>query len=219
MKKNVKCPIAFFLSLIFSLCLCMTAFADGHVTYEGNAQKFIFAPGSGYSPTDLFEDFKSVMPGDIITQHITVKNDVKNKTKIKLYLRSLGAQKGSEDFLSQLELSVPQNGDSDLFNAPADRSAQLTDWVYLGTFYSGAQIDLTVTLQVPPDLDNTYQDAIGYLDWQFKVEELPVEEDDPAPPKTGDGSHVALYAALCAVSGLGIAALLLCRRKAPHAAE
>ena len=202
------------LSIISILCLSVPAFAaDSTVTYVGNAQKFIFAPGSDDSPTDLFENFKGVMPGDSLTQKITVKNDVSNNTKIKLYLRSLGAQEGSEDFLSKLTLSVKQDGDSHLFEAPADQTAQLTDWVYLGTIYSGGEINLDVTLEIPQELNNRFQNAIGYLDWQFKVEEPPVEPADPKPPQTGDTSNLFLYSLLTVVSGISFLILLIIKRR------
>lgn len=195
------------------MSMSVTAFAAGTVTYDGDSKKFIFEPGSEYSPTDLFSDFKGVMPGDSITQKVYIKNDVSNNVKIKLYMRSLGAQKDSEDFLSKLNLKVSQDGSSNLFDAPANQTAQLTEWVYLGTFYSGAEIDLNVTLDVPIELSNEYQEAVGYLDWQFKVEELPVEPDDPKPPQTGDTTNLHLYIALASVSGLVFIFLLVFKRR------
>lgn len=191
--------------LLFSL-VSTNAFAAGSVTYEGDSNEFIFSPGSEYSPTDLFTDFKNVMPGDSITQKVQIKNDISKNVKIKLYIKALGAQEGSEEFLSQLNLKVSQDGGSDLFDAPASESAQLNDWVYLGTFYSGAQIDLNVTLDVPIELDNDYQKSVGYLDWQFKVEEFPVESN---LPKTGDSSNILLYIALISVSGICLVMLAM----------
>lgn len=193
--------------------MAVTALAAGTVTYDGNSKKFIFEPGSEYSPTDLFTDFKGVMPGDSITQKVYIKNDVSNKVKIKLYMRSLGAQKESEEFLSKLNLKVSQDGFSNLFDAPADQTAQLTEWVYLGTFYSGAEINLNVTLDVPIELGNEYQEAVGYLDWQFKVEELPVDPGDPRPVRTGDTTNLHLYITLASASGLVLLLLLVFKRR------
>lgn len=201
--------------MVLALCLSIApaAFADASVSYKGSADKFVFTPGSEYSPTDLFENFKDVMPGDTLTQQIEVKNDVKNDVKIKLYMRALGADANSEGFLNQMDLTVKAADGSELFAAPAGETAQLTDWVCLGTFYSGAKTTLDVTLNVPIEMGNDYANQIGTLDWEFAVEELPVEPTDPVGPKTGDDTPVALYAAICAVCAGAVVFLLATRKK------
>lgn len=206
-----------FLAILMVLALCLSiapaAFADASVSYKGSADKFVFTPGSEYSPTDLFENFKDVMPGDTLTQQIEVKNDVKNDVKIKLYMRALGADANSEGFLNQMDLTVKAADGSELFAAPAGETAQLTDWVCLGTFYSGAKTTLDVTLNVPIEMGNDYANQIGTLDWEFAVEELPVEPTDPVGPKTGDDTPVALYAAICAVCAGAVVFLIATRKK------
>ena len=96
MKKTCKGILSLALTLLMLMGLATTAFADGRVTYDGSAREFIFAPGSEYSPTDLFTDFKNVMPGDSITQKVTIDNKVEKNVKIKVYMRALGAVEGSE---------------------------------------------------------------------------------------------------------------------------
>ena len=207
-----------------ALCACLMVFgcvfpasaADGNVTYSGDAGQFIFAPGSEYSPTDLFPNFKDVMPGDSIYQPITVRNDASNRVKVKIYMRALGAHEDSEAFLSMLRLQVEKsenNAMAHMFDAAASESAQLTDWVCLGTLYSGGEVNLHVILHVPTELDNRYQQQVGYLDWEFMVEEYEIEPTDPEAPDTGDSAPVWLWAAAGGMSLFVLLFLVGKRRK------
>ena len=190
--------------------------SDGKVTYSGNAGNFVFEPGSDHSLTDLFPNFKDVMPGDTLTQQITVRNNADNKVKVKIYIRSLGAHEDSVDFLSQLGLKVSKSEENKMaymFDAKANETAQLDRWVCLGTLYSGGEVNLDVTLTVPVELDNEFQNQIGYLDWEFMIEEFPVEDTDPKPPQTGDNSNLGLWFAIMLCSGAMLIILLVWRKK------
>ena len=212
MSKLIKLMIC--LSLIVmttALTINRISAQDGNVTYDGNAKDFIFAPGSEYSPTDLFADFKNLMPGDSVSQKITIDNDISKEVKIKIYMKSLGADQQSQEFLSQLSLTVVQDGKTNLFDAPASETAQLTDWVYLGTLYSGGKIDLDVTVSVPITLGNDFQDAVGKLTWEFMVEELPVETTDPRP--TGDNSNIYVAMTVMSVSAAALTVVLALKKK------
>ena len=194
--------------LLFLQSTIFVSAAEGNVIYDGNASEFIFEPGSNYSPTDLFVSFKDVIPGDSIVQKITIKNDVRNSVNIRVYLRSLGAQPGSENFLSQMKLRVEAPNATKLFDANADQTAQLTEWTYLGTLYSGGKVDLDVILDVPVTMDNQFSNSVGYLDWEFKVDEFPIEVSSGT--KTGDHAKTVFWAGCLVVSGIGI---VLIRKK------
>ena len=213
----MKKIITLLITLVLLLSSAVTVFAaDGKVTYSGNAGNFVFEPGSEHSLTDLFPNFKGVMPGDTLTQKITVKNDANNKVKVKIYMRSLGAHEDSVEFLSQLGLKVAKSEENEMaymFDAAANETAQLTNWVYLGTLYSGGEVNLDVTLNVPTSLDNEFQSKIGYLDWEFMIEEFPVEPEDPQAPQTGDNSNIGLWIAIMLCSLVMMIILLVWRKK------
>ena len=188
--------------------------ATSHVTYEGNAQEFIFEPGSDYSPTDLFTDFKGVMPGDQLNQNIEIKNNGSADVNVEIFVKAEGAVE-DEEFLNQMNLTVTDKGDSELFNAPADQTAGLTDWVSIGTLEKGADTELNVALNVPITMGNDFQDRIGTLNWKFKVAEYPIAVEpgenpdstakpdgdnatvEPGVPQTGDYVQLGLYAIIC----------------------
>lgn len=203
-------------TLLLMLAVSATVFAaDANVSYSGDAGEFVFAPGSEYSLTDLFPNFKDVMPGDSISQKITVRNLASNKVKVKIYMRSLGAHADgtSPDFLSQMRLRVEKSDDNTMpymFDAAADESAQPTDWVCLGTLYSGGEVNLDVILDVPVEMDNNYAHREGYLDWEFMIEEFPIEDGDP---QTGDDANLILWMGMAAAAVLFVFIWFIRRKK------
>lgn len=244
MKKFFRIISSLVLALML-LCSTAVSFATGSssVTYKGKAKEFIFQPGSDYSVTDLFTNFKGVMPGDTLTQQINVRNEASKKVNVKIYIRALGPAElennngeeivsadDSADFLKEMKLTVETDSDKKLFDAPADQTAGLTEWVCLGTFRSGADVDLKVNLEVPITMGNDYQERIGALDWQFMAEEFPLDPDDPSTPtepsdpngpddpddpnktKTGDDSNMLVYG-LIALAALGGAAVVIVTRR------
>lgn len=205
MKKITRVLLAFVMILTVSISALA---ADGNVTYSGNAGQFIFAPGSGYSLTDLFPNFKDVMPGDTLTQNITVRNNASKSVKISM--RALGAHENSKEFLSQLNLYVEKVTDTPLFEASADQTAQLTEWKTVGVLSAGGEAELQVVLEVSTSLNNEQQSQIGYLDWEFMVEEI-----DDGKTQTGDNAKI-----VWGVIGLVASAVLIifiviwrCKRK------
>ena len=193
---SMKKAVSIILTLLLIGLIALPVSAEGNVVYEKDAGEFIFEYGSEHSETDLFSDFKGVMPGDNITQTVTVKNEASRKVKVKIYMRSLGANEGDEDFLSKFTLKVKRSMDNEMaymFDAAADETAGLTDWVLLGTLYSGGKVNLDVTLSLPVDIVNEYAGKMGKLSWEFRVVELPIDIDDPRPPQTGDNRPLTVW--------------------------
>ena len=77
MKKKTNRLLSLGLVLIAVAVLTIPALAaDAVVRRDGTSGLAIETTGSGYTDTDLFGNFKNVMPGDELTENITIKNNV-----------------------------------------------------------------------------------------------------------------------------------------------
>lgn len=178
-------------SLLLGAALALTTVvtpalaADASVTYEGQAEKFVYAPGSEQSDTDLFDNFKNVMPGDSLEQIIYVANNNKKCDYVKIHLRAeahddenklIDAVANKEDvasmsdFLSQLGMKVYLK-DEVIYEASPDEVAGFEEGVLIGALRYGAVAELKVVLEVPVELDNKYANRVGEVDWIFTVSE------------------------------------------------
>jgi|BioPla2DNA2_1021312.scaffolds.fasta_scaffold02533_13 hypothetical protein len=206
MRRIIKSVFSFILVLLMLIGLSAAAFAAPSTVSFENGQLLVFAPGSVYTTTSLFDNFKGVMPGDVLSEEITVKNNSDDCDYIKVYVRAIlhdeagnpisdkvlqelqndtrrGATSELEymyDFLSQLSLTV-KNGATPIYDASPDQLDGLTSNVYLGTLRKGETLVLNTQLSVPLTLGNEYANRIGEVDWVFVVEgyddEIPEETD------------------------------------------
>ena len=198
--------------LVAMLLVCSAAYAASSVTYEGGAEKFVFLPGSEYSDSDLFENFKGVMPGDILTQRIAVRNA--SDSQVRLYMRVDPVEEKYRDFLSRMNLQVSCK-DEEIFDAAASETAQLTENTLLGTFKRAGSTELVVTLTVPVDLGNEFMGTMGIVPWTFLVEEIP--DDDT--PHTGDDFELSTWLIAAGMILLAIAAVLVQMKRQKKAAN
>lgn len=200
MKKLLNRVFSLALAVMLVLALSATVLADSaSVTFNGKS--FAFKPGSVYTETDLFENFKNVMPGDTLSGEITVSNLDTGNDYALLYMKAVAHDENnplSENvaktetiesvnaFLSQLTLRVYRDGETTPFYEVApNETAQLTEYVLLGKVYSGGSLKLRVELEVPIELDNDFANALGEVDWVFLGESyneyhpwFPVTPDD-----------------------------------------
>lgn len=210
-------------ALLMALCLTTTAFAaedDPMMIIHGKTggedsvewiNTYLEEDGD-YTQTDLFPEFKNVMPGDELSQRIYIKNSWKSKDYIRLsmlavlhdeegnpisenVLKELKADERNKmeselaymhDFLHQLTLTV-KAGDEVIYEGHPD---ELTKGFEDGEAHSfgkiryGKVVQLDVTLSVPAELGNEYANRIGEVDWKFiwSGHDDPSEPDDPDKP-------------------------------------
>ncbi|MBQ8816692.1 MAG: sortase B protein-sorting domain-containing protein [Lachnospiraceae bacterium] len=220
MKKTIKNMVRLLVSgiLLFTTVIPAQA-ANPNVTYTGQAEKFIFTPGTEYSPTDLFPDFKDLMPGDTVKETITVSNMAGDCDYVKIYLRAQAHdEEGNPLSYDEAYEAADGNDQSGIAGerdetpaTMADFLAQLSMKVYdnertfldasaadlgglsenvlLGILHAGESATLTVELEVPIELGNEYMSRVGEVDWVFTVETFD-EEPTPTPtPEDGRGSE------------------------------
>lgn len=201
--------------------------------------EFTFEPAT----TDLFANFKELIPGETRVQEISVQN--KWTETVEIYLKA--------DFVEQ-DLATPEN--IALANRMLQEYAQVTisrgttlvyaggiwgnypseatgansmrAYISLGNFAAGESKELTVTLTLSADLDNTYQNLWGKIKWWFLAyDDTP--DETPAPgctatptpgssggtnPKTGDSAKTLYYiSGICLAGTVCTALLALPRRK------
>lgn len=202
MKRIIKATVSLLtvLAVLMSLALPIVA-ADSSVTYNGRENGFEFSPGSEYSATDLFDNFKGIMPGETRTQIINITNNSDDSDYIKLYIRAELHDEAENplsegvaatgvtiatmnEFLAQLSMTVKLGGTAGevIYNASPDELDGFAENVYLGSFRKGEKTSLAVELLVPSDLGNEFQYLVGEVDWIFVAELF----DDPAPPPTNN---------------------------------
>lgn len=199
--------------------------ASSSVSYEGGAEKYVFLPGSEYTDSDLFDNFKGVMPGDTLQQIITVQNDSDNSDYVKIYMRAethddagnplsdnVAAETeivSMQEFLGQLSMTV-RKGDEVIFEASPDELDGLSENILLGEYEPGESSELIVELSVPIELRNEYMNHVGEIDWVFMVEEL---ERAQTTVKTGDDSAAMIYIGCGSIAILVMIGMIVLKRK------
>lgn len=157
------------------------------VTYVNQAEHFIVIP----EDTNLFENFKGIMPGDVRKQEIQVKNGSESVVNIYLKINPIDAE--SEDFLEQLNLKI-KHKETVIFNDQLANQGSFSEYRLLTKLEPKADMSLDLLLEVPTSLTKEFMNQEAEIEWFFKVEE--VESKEPTEtgtfPNTGSSTN-ALY--------------------------
>ena len=220
MKRKVNKLASLLLVFVTALTLSLPAFAaESSITYHGKGKVTEAAPGSDYTSTDLFDNFKDVMPGDKLTENITIKNKAASCDYIKLYMRAEAHDENgnpltySESFENadgkdqanidgQRDETVVTmqdflsqltmriyNGNQLIYNTSPDEAGALVNNVLLGKLEKNASLNLKVELDVPIELGNEYANRVGEVDWVFVFE----EHNNPSTPDVPETEEPEVY--------------------------
>lgn len=192
MKKSLKRLLSVGLALLLLLgAVGITAFAGSlltpNVVYNGSTRKVEFENAllpffKDSENPDLFTEMKDLMPGDSVTQTITVGTKNTGSDTVRLFLRT---EKENEDYVKLTE-SYPdwvtftvKQGDKVL------ATGDLKDGVKLGEFRGDGKTELTVQLDIDINAGNDLQGLVASVDWVFTAEVEPYvyEVDDDLLPK------------------------------------
>ena len=217
MKRTARIAAAVMALLLLLPSVLAPAMAAASLKYVGIRNgRFHYRPGSEYSKTDLFPNFKDVMPGDKITDTIEIYNNQPDGKNVAFYVRSLGAQEETNEFLSQMTLTVQKHGGKKLFVAQADKVGQMKGWTHIATLEAGSKAVLDLTLNVPVEMGNEFQNQVGYIDWEFKIIEDPPDDDDgdgSTVPETGDRNNLIFYGGLVVLSAAALIFLIFGKKR------
>lgn len=225
MKKLYRAIFSLVLMLLVVTSLTVTAFAQStqsgaDIVYKGK-NKLIITPKSGHhTSSDLFGNFKAVMPGDAKTETVTFRNEstTARTNYVKLYIVAVPHGETNipvdehitdvdemNDFLSNFTMTVAQGGKEIFKGKPNEVGTFGGTGCLLGTFRKGEGTTLTVTLTMDIEADNTAANQEGEVDWKFIAEEYTTAK----PPTVTPGKLIQTGQLNQPIWVLGVAGLVL----------
>jgi len=166
------------LIVMLFLLIGTTVVEASSVTYVNQAERFVFVPDD----TDLFQDFKGVMPGDKRTQKIDIGND--SEVPVKIYLKMNPLSEEDEAFLQQMKLII-EDGEDVLFEEMLNQQGQFSEFILLKQLEPDEEMTLDLNLEIPLSMTNEFMNQEAKVQWIFKVEEITGKLPDtggPEPP-------------------------------------
>ena len=204
---------------ILLLCSAVIVFSGVEVTlayaakptvrYDSGDKAFTFINTDG---TDLFSEFKDLMPGDIRTQELVLEaQNISADTS--LFLRAHAqCSESDREMLSAITLRILDDHDNPISEGSAGEANQLSENIKIGEFTKSGKVELKAELIVPTSVGNELADASKHIVWIFTVQENG-EDVSVKPPQTGDTSMIGLWIAFILASLLAMLATVKTRSK------
>lgn len=140
---------------------------------------------------DVFPSFKNLVPGESISQNLTIANQ--SSENITIFLKPETDSKkgaGKAEYIEKLlrqyaKIAITDSNGRSLYSGPV--SASDTGEISLGNISSKEDLRLSVTLQLDPSIENEYQELAAGVNWKFAAqgEDGKKTTSTSALPKTG----------------------------------
>lgn len=200
------------LAALLVACLLAAPCATAALAIETNLpESFLIDDENGISVKDVGEFFlfsKNLMPGDIITRTLTLRNLTQGEPYRLHLLGESPRSKGSVDWLDNLHLRITLEGQllysgrlrgdgKEACGMQGNGVDLINQGVDLGVFEKGAQKSLkfVVTANSGLSADDLEESSSANIDWVFHA----VKDAPPDPPKTGDAVRYSMYILLLAI--------------------
>lgn len=146
------------------------------VEFNGKAHKLLSVPG------DFFTNLGTAMPGDVLTDTITVSNTTDSTAEILFRTSTEGRTKEQLAMLKDVKLIVAM-GNETIYQGTLDSTA-LAENRSLGTLASGQKGSMKFRLEIPAEWDNRMARKTTNVTWIFTVN----EKEKEASTDTSGGS-------------------------------
>lgn len=193
---------------------------DTSVTFRDPIRKFDIE----LSKTDLFHNFKDLLPGSARTQRISVANEYNDDVEIHLVSMDLDKNSGASDkkvnqLLSKyVDVKVEDKEGTEIYKGAIKGDGECD--INLGTYSKDESADLIVTLEVDPEMPADFQGLAGQVKWAFEAREVDSVEptkDSPVNPiarqKLVQTSDIRLFTLGIMLSIVGLFGIIFLRKR------
>lgn len=138
---------------------------------------------------DVFPSFKNLVPGESISQDLMIANQ--SGENVTVFLKPETDSKkdtGKAEYIDKLihqyaKIAITDSKGRSLYSGALSGSGEIS----LGNVSSKGDIELSVTLQLDPMIENEYQELAAGINWKFVAQGADGKKttSTPALPKTG----------------------------------
>ena len=177
------------------------------IEYENNADSYMNVPDN------FFEKLGNILPGDIITDKVTIKNA--NSDEIEYFVstsKPMGISDKAIKLIDNLELTI-MVGNEVIYQGALGKVDNCSLGKYKPNTYNNVQFIVTV----PKDLGNEFSAINAGVNWKFSAnipekQNIPPKEEVPTSPQTGD-VKIIIASAIFIISIISLIILCVVERK------